>query len=159
MTVASLMSELEGLGVEVRAHGERLRFRPARAVPAALRSALSQHKAEILAVLRPDSQPAERHGAPSQTPPAKALDAQWQQALAEADARFAARGTHPTAATREAATTIVLWLAEGWKREGVTEADARGLLQSLYRRGLVGRLGEDGRVLLSCSDPGTEGLN
>ena len=149
MTVASLLSQLEDLGVEVRAHGERLRFRPARAVPTALRTALSQHKAEILAVLRPDSQPVEKHETPAQTPPAKALDTQWRQALAEADAGFAARSTRPTAATREAAAALAQELSEGWSPwRNVREADARELLSAVYTGRVQASLREDGQVLL-----------
>ena len=52
MNAADILSELEALRVELAVTGDRLRFRPARAVPAGLREALRLHKAEVVAMLR-----------------------------------------------------------------------------------------------------------
>ena len=52
MTVEMLLLVLEARGVQFDAVGDRLRFRPREAVPAALRRALVHHKAAVLAHLR-----------------------------------------------------------------------------------------------------------
>jgi len=57
MTTADLMAELRRRGIELKADGNRLRFRPVSAVPPDLRAAMTEHKAEILAVLAGDDLP------------------------------------------------------------------------------------------------------
>jgi hypothetical protein len=52
VTVEALLTALWARGVQLEAVGDRLRFRPREAVPAALRGALAHYKAEVLAQLR-----------------------------------------------------------------------------------------------------------
>jgi len=52
-TAAELLRELQSRGVELAAAGDRLRFRPASAVPPDLRAVLAEHKRELLAALTP----------------------------------------------------------------------------------------------------------
>jgi TubC N-terminal docking domain len=53
VTAAALVADLRARGVELVAAGERIRFRPASAVPPELRERLRVHKAEVLALLAP----------------------------------------------------------------------------------------------------------
>jgi hypothetical protein len=48
---AELLSELEGLGVQISLQGSNLLIRPASKVPPDLKAKLREHKTEILAVL------------------------------------------------------------------------------------------------------------
>ena len=48
-----LLAELNGLGVELAADGDRLRFRPRKKVTAELAARLKAHKAELLVLLQP----------------------------------------------------------------------------------------------------------
>jgi hypothetical protein len=57
MTAADLLSELEARQVELAVAGDRLRFRPATAVPEDLREELRAHKAELLELLKTRSVP------------------------------------------------------------------------------------------------------
>ena len=62
--------------------------------------------------------------------------------------RFGEHGTEPDSDTLERAAALELGLASGWPlRRGMTEANARGLLEEVYRGELVGRL-EAGRAVL-----------
>lgn len=51
MTAAALLDELRGLGIELQAHGDRLRFRPRSAVTDELLARLQAHKGELLEML------------------------------------------------------------------------------------------------------------
>lgn len=53
MTASEILSKLERQGIELQAHGDRLRFRPKDAVTPDLRAALAAHKGEILEALQP----------------------------------------------------------------------------------------------------------
>jgi hypothetical protein len=46
-----LLAELEGLGIELEADGDRLRFRPRDKVTADVAAQMKEHKAELLALL------------------------------------------------------------------------------------------------------------
>lgn len=48
---ADLLMELDGLGIQLEADGDRLRFRPRDAVTADLAARLKAHKAALLALL------------------------------------------------------------------------------------------------------------
>lgn len=50
-TAAALLAELRRRGVELRPAGDRIRYRPAAAVPPELVAELRQHKAAVLALL------------------------------------------------------------------------------------------------------------
>jgi hypothetical protein len=49
--VELLLAELAGRGIQLQAHGDRLRFRPQAAMTPDLAEQLKRHKAELLAVL------------------------------------------------------------------------------------------------------------
>src|SRR6266545_4974089 len=53
MTAAALIAELRARGVELIPTGDRIRFRPASAVPPDLVERLRHHKAEVLRLLTP----------------------------------------------------------------------------------------------------------
>jgi len=53
MTAAALISELRALGIELIPAGDRIRYRPASAVPPELVAQLRACKAEVLALLAP----------------------------------------------------------------------------------------------------------
>lgn len=57
MTASEILSKLERQGIELQAHGDRLRFRPKDAVTPDLRVTLAEHKREILEALQ-SKQPA-----------------------------------------------------------------------------------------------------
>ncbi len=50
-SAADLLAELDALGVQLEADGERLRYRPREKVTADLAGRMKMHKAELLAVL------------------------------------------------------------------------------------------------------------
>ena len=52
MSAAGLIDEVQQLGIELEARGERLRYSPAARVPPELLSRLKQHKAEVIEELR-----------------------------------------------------------------------------------------------------------
>lgn len=52
MTALDVLAELQRLGVEVVAAGEKIRFRPGEAVGPELREAMRRHRPEILRLLR-----------------------------------------------------------------------------------------------------------
>jgi hypothetical protein len=54
MTASDLLSDLQRAGVRLEAVGERLRYFPRSAVTPELVARLREHKAELLAVLRPE---------------------------------------------------------------------------------------------------------
>ena len=66
MTPAALLAELERRGVELRAVGDRLLYRPIEAIDPELRAALTMHKSAVLAGLRGRIKPhhADDHHAP-----------------------------------------------------------------------------------------------
>jgi hypothetical protein len=81
-SAADLLAELDGLGIQLEADGEHLRFRPREKVTADLAgrmkmhkpelvARLKAHKAELLAVLRPAHESAPALPAPTGDPPAK----------------------------------------------------------------------------------------
>lgn len=49
--IADLLREVAARGIELRPHGEHLRFRPVAAMPADLRERLRAHKQEVLSLL------------------------------------------------------------------------------------------------------------
>lgn len=51
MTAEEVLSTLRSLGVQVHAAGDRLRLKPASAIPHDLRNAVTAHKQELLALL------------------------------------------------------------------------------------------------------------
>ncbi len=51
MTVTAILGEIRRRGIELQAHGDRLRYRPLSAVDEGLRRLLADHKAELLAAL------------------------------------------------------------------------------------------------------------
>lgn len=51
MTAADLLAELGRRGIQVEAHGDRLRYRPRSAVTPELAQRLKSHKRELLAIL------------------------------------------------------------------------------------------------------------
>jgi hypothetical protein len=57
MTAEALLVTLRARGVLLVAAGDRLRYRPAGRVSAGERAALSEHKAELLALLRAEADP------------------------------------------------------------------------------------------------------
>ena len=57
MTATEILNELQRRGVELRAEGDRLRFRPKEAVTPDLIKILKQHKAEIIAAVAGDKLP------------------------------------------------------------------------------------------------------
>jgi len=52
MTATELLRDLEQRGVELAVMGDRLRFRPRRAIDETLRDALAQHKTELMTLVR-----------------------------------------------------------------------------------------------------------
>lgn len=56
-TAADLLADLSRLGIEVVAHGDRLRYRPQSALTPDLVERLRIHKTELLATLRPTVAP------------------------------------------------------------------------------------------------------
>ena len=58
MTPEALVAELRARGVELRAVGDRLRYKPASALTPADVEVLRQHKAAVLALLRAAERPA-----------------------------------------------------------------------------------------------------
>ena len=56
-TAAALLVDLIGRGIELRAEGERLRFRPVTAMTPELAERVKAHKAELLDLLNPASMP------------------------------------------------------------------------------------------------------
>ena len=54
MTATEIIRDLQSRGVELRAEGDRLRFRPKEAVTPDLIKILKQHKAEIIAAVAGD---------------------------------------------------------------------------------------------------------
>lgn len=50
--VSDLLAELDGLGIQLEAEGDRLRFRPREKVTVDLAARLKTHKAELLAAVR-----------------------------------------------------------------------------------------------------------
>ena len=55
MSVPALMADLARLGVRLEAHGDRLRYSPRSAVTPELAARMKSHKAELLAILRPQT--------------------------------------------------------------------------------------------------------
>lgn len=55
MNAAELLLELAGLGILLEAHGDRLRYSPRSALTPDLLTRLKTHKAELLAILRPEA--------------------------------------------------------------------------------------------------------
>jgi hypothetical protein len=55
--VAMLLADLVLRGVQVQAHGDRLRFRSYQPMPTPLLERLKLHKAELLAILKQPSEP------------------------------------------------------------------------------------------------------
>ncbi len=53
MSATELLADLARLGIEVIAHGDRLRYGPRSAMTPDLAERLRTHKAELLAILRP----------------------------------------------------------------------------------------------------------
>lgn len=49
------MADLAGRGIRLEAHGDRLRYHPRSAITPDLVDRLRDHKAELLAILRPDA--------------------------------------------------------------------------------------------------------
>ncbi len=62
-TTADLLADLTGRGIELRAEGGRLRFRPVAAMTPELAERVKAHKGELLALLNPSSmaEPSETH--------------------------------------------------------------------------------------------------
>ena len=58
MTTAELLADLGRLGIELVAHGDKLRYRPRSAMTPDLAERLKTHKSALLAVLRPAEGPA-----------------------------------------------------------------------------------------------------
>ena len=56
-SAADLLAELDGLGIQLKADGERLHYRPRERVTADLAARMKAHKAELLALLNPASMP------------------------------------------------------------------------------------------------------
>lgn len=50
-SAAELLAELDTLGIQIKADGERLRFRPREKVTADLASRMKAHKAELMALV------------------------------------------------------------------------------------------------------------
>src|SRR5262245_34010262 len=86
MTARQLLADLHVRGIELRARGDRLRWRPVQALSDADRQALAAHKAELLTLLAGVQTPAT---APVKTalgqegPPLKGDAARWSAELAE----------------------------------------------------------------------------
>lgn len=57
-TPAALLAELAALGIELRAHGDRLRFRPQTAMTPELAARVKAHKPDLLAMLADTETPA-----------------------------------------------------------------------------------------------------
>ena len=55
MSAAQLMTDLARLGIQLEAHGDRLRYSPRSAVTPELAAQMKAHKPELLARLRPDT--------------------------------------------------------------------------------------------------------
>ena len=54
MSAARLMTDLAQLGIRIEAHGDRLRYSPRSALTPDLADRMKVHKAELLAILRPE---------------------------------------------------------------------------------------------------------
>ena len=134
MTAAALLARLESAGVDLAADAEGLRYRGSRAVlSASVLADLKSHKGEILKLLRC---------------PFGQLQAEWRAAVATTHSRFTKHDVEPDQDTLEAAALLEFEFASNWRpRRGVTEADARALLDAVYTGRMQGRL-EDGRVIL-----------
>ena len=63
-TPAALLAELTALGIELQAHGDRLRFRPKAAMTAALVARVKVHKLGLLALLADTETPADDAATP-----------------------------------------------------------------------------------------------
>ena len=143
-----LLAELRQLGVEVKVQGDRIRFRPATAVPVDLRERIRSLKSEVVAELR-----ALKPGEPtdplvgvqrdSRAPdsPSIQLDRCWRRAVAEAIRGFADAGTTPDPKCLEVAAFALLELDDdappGCRTERM-RADAGKVhrwLESVYLRG------------------------
>ena len=62
MTVAELLNETQRLGIELAAHGDRLRYHPRSAMTPDLAERLRKHKAELLVALRTGSDRSDTEG-------------------------------------------------------------------------------------------------
>ena len=70
MTAIDIIQDLRRRGVELQAAGDRLRFRPAGAIPPDLLERLREHKAEIIAALETTTVRARVRGADEVVPTA-----------------------------------------------------------------------------------------
>ncbi|MBE7507978.1 MAG: hypothetical protein HS101_17070 [Planctomycetia bacterium] len=113
------MARLARLGVELRADGVRLRYRPVAAVDPGLRDELARHKAEILATLAARGDPA-----PAPVIPCRQPD-EWDEAdLAAVEATLGLRETWRPRSPPTADGIPDGWTAEGWIRRLRYLADA-----------------------------------
>jgi len=82
---AELLADLTKLGVEVAAHGDRLRYRPRAAVTRQLAERLTMHKPGLLAILRPagacEGRSVEHDGATHAAPTAAGDSAGWDDLI------------------------------------------------------------------------------
>lgn len=89
MTATQLLADLSWHGIELVAHGDRLRYRPRLAVTPDLAERLRTHKPELLAILRPPAVPdaptvaGDPENRPEATPEPEKPDAMvvWQRTL------------------------------------------------------------------------------
>jgi len=70
MSAAATITELQRLGIQLEADGDRLRYRPQSGLPPELLARLKAHKAELLALLRLALDPPALRVVPSQAAPA-----------------------------------------------------------------------------------------
>ena len=84
MSAAGLIDEVQQLGVELEARGERIRYSPAAGVSPELLSRLRQHKGEVIAELRRRDNPggsALGEATPGQLEEAPIIEARQEQEL------------------------------------------------------------------------------
>ena len=56
MTATQLIADLTRMGIQLEAHGERLRYSPRSRVTPVLAQSMKKHKPELLAILRHDAE-------------------------------------------------------------------------------------------------------
>ena len=125
-----LLADLAARGIEVQAHGDRLRFRPPDAVTPDLVRRLKVHKAELLAMLAP---PAGRTGTAHPWDPAEAerLLSELRAEVATNKVSFGGRTPAPLANVLADVMRVAAGYVANHEREGRRGWDALALLRGM----------------------------
>ncbi len=135
MSAAAILETVCNQGLELRVEGDDLVCRgPLSLLTPELVEHLRTHKPEIVRLVAPS--------------PFQQLCSEWRDANAAARAAFAEHNVEPDRDTLDAAALLEFEFASDWRaRRGVSEADARALLEAVYRRWMESRV-EDGRAVV-----------